>query len=251
MLKPSEDVTVLNPEVSEFVLQANELIDLNNCKGTEIKTSPSVIALCDILNKGYNKLSSSQPRVNCTIDVNLADLSLHNHFEPLTRLLSDAHGDCADGELEDDDDMSDTTSNSKQSPRRRQHRKRNRTRTPEVSPQPLEHMSASMASQQKRRANYDHAGRRNRDRISKRSDIDVAHYIFFDILRDDEFDLFADVKDCQPADSDRWLARCLFNKESCEVTLETFVQLQYNEIHHPKSWVKCLSSSDIISPKTS
>ena len=217
--------------------------DLLTNDDVSVKLARCLCVKEDILNKGYDKMSRNKPRVNCNIDVNLADLSLHNRFEPLTRLLSDMHGDCADSDSEFEDDTSDTTSSSEQSPRRRRRRNRNRTRPPEVPPQPPEPERASMASQHKRRANYAHARRRIRDRISKMSDIDVALYLFSHNLRDGESDFFADVKEyltkdieyfnCNPANADQWLARCLFNNESCEVTLETFVQLQYNEIHHP------------------
>ena len=46
MLNPPDDVTKLNPKAPEFVPQINELITLDLSKCTEIKTPPSVIALC-------------------------------------------------------------------------------------------------------------------------------------------------------------------------------------------------------------
>ena len=124
---------------------------------------------------------------------NFDDFSLHNRFESLALLLSDASGECADSDSEDDDVRSDTTCGSQQSPRRRQGRTRNRTRPSNVPPQPPEYRSASEASQQKSRTNYVHACRRIQDKISKLSDIDVALYKYSHNLEDGELDLFVDV----------------------------------------------------------
>ena len=91
-------------------------------------------------------------------------------------------------------------------------------------------------------------------------DIDVALYLFSHNLRDGDIDLFADVKEyqtkdaeyfnCNPANSDQWLSRWLFNNETCEITLEIFIKFQYNEIHHNTAWVRSLCNSDTVSPKT-
>ena len=98
-----------------------------------------------------------------------------------------------------------------------------------------------------RRHNYKQARRCIRDKISELSDIDTAIYLYLRNLSDTERDFFADVTTYlikgsdyftkgSSATSDKWLARCVFQKELCQTTLQMFIQLHYKNAQAPAAF---------------
>ena len=204
----------------------------------------------DILNKSHPKISRGKPRAVAAIDVNFCDVELKNRFEPLTLLLSDASLDWAGNDTESESDYSTDDDRSSVSSRTRK-RKRQRVRKPREPPDPPRNNAPDRPSRMQRRHNYEHARRRIRDKISELSDIDTAIYLFLHNLNDSKKDIFADVKKYLTkgsdyftkgsATSDQWLARCVFQNESCQTTLQMFIQLHYKNAQAPTSWSRTIS----------
>ena len=133
----------------------------------------------------------------------------------------------------------------------KRYRRRKKLWTP---PEPPRNNAADRPSRVQRRHIYKHARRRNRDKKSELWDIDTAIYFYLRNLNDTERDFFAEVKTCltkgsdyftngSSATSDHWLARCVFQNESCQTTLQTFIQLHYNNTRAPATWSRTISES--------
>ena len=110
-----------------------------------------------------------------------------------------------------------------------------------------------------RRTNYFNAFRRVRNRVLKLSPLAAALYFNLYDLSDRDREIFsrcksylsADINEfCndQLTDPDEWLARCIFQNEQADVTLQQFVQMYYKKLHHPTG-VRMLASEWRVNEK--
>ena len=93
-------------------------------------------------------------------------------------------------------------------------------------------------------------------KIEQMSALDIALYLYSQDVKENDLNLFAGVKtylnkDAEffrnnGGDASQWLARCVFQNETCKNTLETFVQLHYSEHYHPLYWVRSLAKSHTV-----
>jgi len=240
----------LEPQHENNAISEAQLIccDLLHNSDETVKLARRMCVKKDILNKSHPKISRGKPRAVAAIDVNFCEVKLKNRFEPLTLLLSDASLGWAENDSESETEYSTDDDNSSVSSRTRKRKRRPRKRSEPPDPPPR---APDRPSRVQRRHNYEHARRRIRDKISKLSDIDTAIYLYLHNLNNNERDFFADVKNYltkgsdyfnkSSATSDQWLARCVFQNESCQTTLQMFIQLHYKNAQAPTSWSRTIS----------
>ena len=256
-------------EMNELHLAQMTSVDLLSGENATLKLARKLCLNRDVLQGTFHKFVQPDSRRRFHPDITFNYPMLKNRFAPLANLLSDPEldencdepGDDSSSSHSDSSEASTATRRSTKRKRIKKPRAISETPVPNPVTQPvIPQRRCSSSSVSTRRLNYFSARRRLSDKISKMSDLDTLLYLHVHKLTDRDRKFFAELKSYLTADADQfmpgliedatqWLARCIFQNERCDVTLERFVKLYYKRFHHTTAWVRLLSTPEFINNK--